>query len=128
MLFLGVQFNPTVGDVVGNARRIAATLQSIPQWEELLGGTPDLIIFPELALCGYPPLDWLEHPSLLADCEEALEGLAREFPEYPILIGAPERNTGPGKPLFNSAFLLRNGGFEKTFRKQLLPTYDVFDE
>jgi len=128
MLFLGVQFNPTVGDVVGNARRIAATLQSIPQWEELLGGKPDLVIFPELALCGYPPLDWLEYPSLLRDCEEALEGLAREFPEYSLLIGAPERNVGLGKPLFNSAFLLRDGKIENSFRKQLLPTYDVFDE
>jgi NAD+ synthase (glutamine-hydrolysing) len=128
MLFLGVQFNPTVGDVVGNARRIAATLQSMPQWEELLGGQPDLVVFPELALCGYPPLDWLEHPALLRDCEDALEGLAREFPEYSILIGAPERNTGGGKPLFNSAFLLRNGKIEQSFRKQLLPTYDVFDE
>jgi NAD+ synthase (glutamine-hydrolysing) len=128
MLLLGVQFNPIVGDIAGNTRRISATLQSIPQWESIIGGIPSLIIFPELSICGYPPLDWLEYPALLEACESALEEIAHNFPEMTILIGSPERNFGSGKPMYNSVFLLRNGKIEQTFRKQLLPTYDIFDE
>jgi NAD+ synthase/NAD+ synthase (glutamine-hydrolysing) len=90
----------------------------------------DLAITPELALVGYLPRDLLLNPRFVERSWVRLEELAREFRgQPPVLIGLPEPNPAEeGRPLFNAAALIRDGRVEKSFRKALLPTYDVFDE
>ncbi len=90
----------------------------------------DLIIFSELSICGYPPLDLLERKIFIERSTAAIQTLASEMPEdIGVLIGAPEFNEHKeGKLLFNSAYFLHNGEVKDTFRKSLLPTYDIFDE
>lgn len=89
----------------------------------------NLIVFPELALFGYHPMDLLERDSIVLAQEEILHGLVSELPpEVGVLVGAVERNIHRGKPYFNSAFLIENGKIQRSFRKQLLPVYDVFDD
>ena len=84
-----------------------------------------LVVFPELALCGYPPEDLLLRPSFLAAGTRALQQLAAELPAG---IAAVVGHAEPGDEVFNAASLLRGGHVERTYRKQLLPNYAVFDE
>ena len=109
------QINTTVGDFEGNLARIRKCAQN---------ADADLVVFPELAISGYMPRDLLEEPSFLDACERALDSLTN-LP--PIVIGAPVRADGPGKPLYNAAVLIRDGK-RTVVAKQQLPTYDVFDE
>ena len=88
----------------------------------------DIVIFPELSLCGYPPQDLLERKSFLDAHDRALATLLAQLDGITCIIGALERRSQPGKPLFNSAFVLEKGKIAFRARKQLLPTYDVFDE
>jgi len=90
----------------------------------------DLAAAPELALVGYLPRDLLLNPGFVARSWEALDSLARDAADLPpVLVGLPEPNpSDTGRPLFNSAVLLRGGRVDERFRKALLPTYDVFDE
>ena len=119
-----LQINPTVGDVAGNARLIASAVA------RARAAGADLAVTPELALVGYLPRDLLLSPDFVAQSGVHAEALARELVDGPpTLVGLPERNpSDEGRPLFNSAALLRNGRIEQWFRKALLPTYDVFDE
>ena len=119
-----LQVNPTVGDVAGNARRILEALR------EAAAKGADLAAAPELALVGYLPRDLLLNPGFVARSWEALDSLARDAADLPpVLVGLPEPNpSDTGRPLFNSAVLLRGGRVDERFRKALLPTYDVFDE
>jgi len=119
-----LQFNPIIGDLNGNARRIAsgvgqARLESV-----------DLVVTPELALLGYPPRDFLLNQGFIQRSWEVMRQLAGELTAGPpVLVGVAEPNLGNvGRPLYNSAALLRRGRIEQRFRKALLPTYDVFDE
>ncbi|HEX3941757.1 MAG TPA: NAD+ synthase [Acidobacteriaceae bacterium] len=119
------QINPTVGDFQGNTRKI---LDFARQAE----GRADLVLFPELAVCGYPPADFLEKPSFIARAEEAIEEIAREGTSkgnLAIVCGyvtaAPQ---GSGKRASNSAALLAGGKVRFVQSKRLLPFYDVFDE
>ncbi|MEM8884937.1 MAG: NAD+ synthase [Planctomycetota bacterium] len=113
------QINPTVGDFDGNERLVREAARSVEA---------DLVVFPELAICGYMPRDLLREPSFLDRCERTLHALCDDRSLPPILIGAPMRaHDGPGKPLWNAAVLLRDGHMEMV-AKRLLPTYDVFDE
>lgn len=119
------QLNPWVGDIEGNAKRIIGLLDQVRVQK------PDLIVFPELFLTGYPPRDLLEKEWFLARCRAAIEDIrmkSREYPETGILFGAPNP-TGRerGKGLFNSAVLVHNGHINLR-HKTLLPSYDVFDE
>lgn len=117
------QVDTTLGDFDGNARRIEDRLREA----EALGA--DLLVVPELAICGYPPLDLLERPAFLKRSKETLERLRRRTARTALLVGAPVPNPRKtGKPLFNAAVLLRGGRVVATVRKGLLPTYDVFDE
>jgi NAD+ synthetase len=114
------QINPTVGDLRGNAAKIAA----FSHRAESQGA--DLVLFPELALTGYPPEDLLLHPSFLKDCNKTLCRLAQNLPrKIPVLVGAPH-----GRPaqLYNGAALLLGGRVQAFFYKWLLPNYGVFDE
>lgn len=89
----------------------------------------ELVVFSELAVCGYPPRDFLEFNDFINKCEEALRQVTAAVPEIGVLIGAPARNTvKQGKDLFNAAFLLYQGEVKAQVAKTLLPTYDVFDE
>ncbi len=121
---LGIaQINPTVGDLSGNLRIILDAYQS------LFERGAELVIFPELALCGYPPRDLLLKKSFGVHCADALDKFARQTDSCPALIGFPEINhQNSGKPFFNSVALCANGKVNQVFRKRLLPTYDVFDE
>ena len=117
------QINPIVGDLDGNLRMI------IDAYQNLLNSGAELIVFPELALCGYPPRDLLLKKRFGRDCEEALNSFVQQTQGCPALIGYPEiRKGSSGKPYFNSAALCVDQKIEKIFRKRLLPTYDVFDE
>ncbi len=118
-----VQHDPLVGDVAGNADRIAEEY-------ERLGTEPLLVVTPELALVGYPPRDLLHRPGVLDAQEAALDTLAAQTVDGPpLVVGATVRTdheTGP--PLHNAAVVLRDGERTTTYHKRLLPTYDVFDE
>jgi len=114
------QFDFMVGDVAGNARRIAAM---IAEARDRLGAA--LVVFPELALCGYPPEDLLLRPGFLAACDTALQELAREVTGIVAIVGHPQ---SAGSVVFNSASVLRDGRIDETYGKRELPNYAVFDE
>jgi NAD+ synthetase len=112
------QINPTVGDFEGNLARIRKAARSVEA---------SLVVFPELAVCGYMPRDLLREPSFIDACERARDILVADADLPPIVVGCPTRAEGPGKPLLNTALLIR-GGRVDAVAKRLLPTYDVFDE
>ena len=112
------QINPTVGDFEGNLARIREAASAVEA---------SLVVFPELAVCGYMPRDLLREPSFVDACERARDALIADRDLPPILIGCPERADGVGKPLWNNALLIRDGR-GAAVAKRLLPTYDVFDE
>jgi NAD+ synthase/NAD+ synthase (glutamine-hydrolysing) len=119
-----LQINPTVGDLAGNARLIADASRDAG------ARGAQLAVTPELALVGYLPRDLLLSAGFVKRSWEQLHALARELDGLPpVLVGLPEPNpSDEGRPLFNSAALLRGGTVDLRFRKALLPTYDVFDE
>jgi NAD+ synthase (glutamine-hydrolysing) len=121
------QLNPIVGDIEGNAQRILeAAHTALKQGAELL-------LTPELSLCGYPPRDLLLNLGFIEKMSQQLQLLAQQLPEnLAVLVGFVEKNslatvTGE-KPLFNSIALLKSQEIKQIFPKRLLPTYDVFDE
>jgi NAD+ synthase/NAD+ synthase (glutamine-hydrolysing) len=118
-----LQLNPTVGDLIGNSNLIASSARCA-------GTDIDLFVTSELALLGYPPRDLLLNEDFVRRSWDSLRQLALDLADLPpILVGLAESNPGVvGRPLFNSAALLCRGRVERTFRKTLLPTYDVFDE
>lgn len=117
------QINTIVGDLAGNRGKILAAYQ------RLCGDGAELVIFPEMAICGYPPRDLLFKRRFVPDAEETLLEIAAEIGNVPALVGFPETNPGTtGKPFFNAAAWCRNGEALEICRKCLLPTYDVFDE
>lgn len=124
MIIRAAQFNPTVGDLSGNAEAIEAA------YHRACGEGVDLIIFPELALCGYPPMDLLERPAFREKNRELIAQLiaATRGQSAGLLFGAPVPHEGKGRPLYNAALLAAGGELLHTARKTLLPTYDVFDE
>lgn len=117
------QINTIVGDLKGNREKILSAYQ------RLCSDGADLVLFPELAVCGYPPRDLLFKRRFVADCEESLLEIAAQTGETPALIGCVETNPGvTGRAFFNAAAWCRNGEVEELCRKTLLPSYDVFDE
>ena len=117
------QLNSTVGDLAGNLAL------AIDAYEQLVGQGVDLVVYPELMLCGYPPRDLLLKENFGRDCLNSLQEFARATGPTPGLIGFPEKNEGDaGEPFFNAAAWCMEGSVTQTFRKRLLPTYDVFDE
>src|SRR6185437_5589957 len=119
------QINPTVGDFEGNRRLVRdATVAAEARGAELA-------MFPELALCGYPPKDLLERPAFIEAARASLDALAAGLAgcTTAALIGFPERgDASVGRGLYNSAALVEGGRITHVVRKSLLPTYDVFDE
>lgn len=118
-----VQINPVIGDFEKNCDKIKL-------WSEKAKARGcDLVIFPELAVSGYPPQDLLERKSFLVAHDAAISSLLAELPDLDVMFGCFERRDGKnGKGLFNSAVVARRGKIIFRARKQLLPSYDVFDE
>ena len=118
------QLNTTVGDLEVNL-----TL-GIDAYEQLSGQGVDLVVFPELFLCGYPPKDLLHKENFLIDVKKKLDEFAKQIGPTPALIGFAENNSNSSsfRKAFNSAAWCEQGKTSQIFRKQLLPTYDVFDE
>lgn len=117
------QLNTTVGDLAGNRRRI------LDAYRTLVAQGAELVLFPELVVCGYPPRDLLFKRRFVADVEQTTREIAAEIGAVPAVIGYTESNAaGPGRPAFNAAAFCRRGRIESVGRKCLLPTYDVFDE
>ena len=117
------QINPTVGDFSGNAAKI---IQFALQARSAGAG---LILFPELAVCGYPPRDLVERPSFVARSRATVEQIAAETQGIAVICGmVTPAEAESGKNVMNSAALLRDGRIDFIQSKMLLPTYDVFDE
>ncbi len=119
------QIDPTVGDFTGNLEKIIAFSRRAATEGARLA------VFSELAICGYPPADFLEKPSFLARCRAAVEELAAATRDLPtaVLAGVALPAGGEtGKPAFNAAVLLDGGRVLLEQHKRLLPFYDVFDE
>jgi NAD+ synthase/NAD+ synthase (glutamine-hydrolysing) len=117
------QINPTVGDFSGNAAKI------IQFALEARSAGAGLILFPELAVCGYPPRDLVERPSFVARNHATVERIAAETQGIAVICGmVTPAAAESGKAVMNSAAFLRDGRIEFVQSKMLLPTYDVFDE
>jgi NAD+ synthase (glutamine-hydrolysing) len=117
------QINTTVGDLAGNRRLI------IEAYNALVEKGAELVVFPELAVCGYPPRDLLFKKHFVPDVEESLRLIAAAVGEVPALVGTVETNrTGGGRPFYNAAAFCHRGKVAASAHKCLLPTYDVFDE
>ena len=119
-----LQINPTAGDLNGNSALIARGVRATGSQ------AADLVVTSELALMGYLPRDLLMNRGFVRRAGQALDALAMELKDGPpVLVGIATPNPGAGgRPLFNSAVLLKDGAGGPVFHKTLLPTYDVFDE
>jgi NAD+ synthase (glutamine-hydrolysing) len=117
------QINPTVGDFAGNAAKIVEFSRRAQ------AGGAGLILFPELAVCGYPPRDLVERASFVAHNRETVERIATETRGIAVVCGlVTPAAAETGKSVMNSAALLKDGAVAFVQSKMLLPTYDVFDE
>jgi len=118
------QINSVVGDFPGNAKRLIAA------YRECVDQGAQLVITPELSLVGYPPRDLVFKSNFVPKCLQALDYLAGEIREIPLLVGYVDHHhpRQPGKPFRNAAAWLENGAIRHRVWKTLLPTYDVFDE
>ncbi|HEX5684364.1 MAG TPA: NAD+ synthase [Ideonella sp.] len=119
------QLNVTVGDVAGNVQKMIAAAHRARDDDS------SLVIFPELSLTGYYPGDLLEEPTFRDRIDAGLAELrsaSRQLPQLHWVIGAPLRREGPGKRLENSLVVLHAGEVVLRYAKQLLPTYNIFDE
>ena len=117
------QLNPTVGDLAGNRRKI------IDAYTALVAQGAELVVFPELIVCGYPPRDLLLKRRFVPDVVESMAQIAAAIGDVPAVVGTVELNpTGTGRAFYNAAAFCHRGQILATARKCLLPTYDVFDE
>ncbi len=116
------QINPTVGDLQGNFEKVAAA------YERLAAAGAELVITPELAIPGYPPQDLVFKSRFVPENLALVERLHALVGPVPLIVGCVEKNSGVGKPFFNSAAVLERGRPMRMTHKSLLPTYDVFDE
>lgn len=116
------QINPTVGDISHNVEKII----SFGHQAKLKGAR--LVIFPELAVTGYPPKDLLLKASFIASNLDGLKRIAYELADIDVLVGFADPNPGSGRPVHNACAFIKNGKVDCVQHKSLLPTYDVFDE
>ncbi len=117
------QLNFHIGNFESNTQKIIQAIQ------RARSEGADLIVFPELAICGYPPLDLLEYNFFIERCETSLEAIAKNTVGIAVIVGSPTRNTErSGRKLHNSAVFIADGKIISTQHKTLLPNYDVFDE
>ncbi len=114
------QCNLLVGDIDGNVEKILA-------WSKRARDEfkADLVVFPELSICGYPPEDLLFRRDFLRRCREGLERIRRELTGIDLVVGLPELD---GSRVYNAAVVVRDGTIRLRYRKRELPNYGVFDE
>jgi NAD+ synthase (glutamine-hydrolysing) len=112
------QINPIVGDLEGNRKLILERL------DEAKGNAADLVLFPELAVTGYPPEDLLLRPGFVRAAEQSVEAIAREARGTTVLVGGPHFD----RDLYNACYVLSGGEVKAVYRKRFLPNYGVFDE
>ena len=113
------QINPTLGDIQFNYKLIVKHAKIAQK------SNAEILITPELSICGYPPEDLLLNKKFIQKCNNYLLVIAKEFPKLKIIVGHPRSHNGL---LFNSASILYRGRIQKTYDKQILPNYGVFDE
>jgi NAD+ synthase (glutamine-hydrolysing) len=113
------QFDATVGDIEGNIKKMKHF------YEQAVEAGAELVLFPELSVCGYPPEDLLLENHFLADNRAAIEHLAKDCPNNTVIAGFAEINE---KGCFNSLAVLASGRIKHIYRKRILPNYSVFDE
>lgn len=117
------QLNYTIADFRGNIDKMKMAVRQA----EKAGA--DLVVFSELSVCGYPPLDLLEQKDFVDRCNESILELAKASGKTGIIVGSPAINPNEkGKNLYNAAYLLADGAIKEVRYKTLLPTYDIFDE
>src|SRR5512146_1316969 len=114
------QLNQMVGDLPGNAARILDAVDAGRR------GGADLVVTPELSLCGYPPEDLLLRPAFIDACAQELVRLAASISGPTVLVGYPERDSGGAR--HNAVAVVRDGKIVGVYRKHVLPNYTVFDE
>jgi NAD+ synthetase len=112
------QFNAVLGDLAGNSARILEYAQRARE------AGAQVLLTPELALCGYPPEDLLMRPDFYRACAAQVDMLARAAP-LPIVLGYPEQS---GSRRYNAAAFIQGGEIRANYRKHRLPNYEVFDE
>lgn len=117
-----IPFDPVVGDIHGNASRASKKAR------DAAAEGANLIVFPELAMCGYPPRDLLLRQGMAEACERAVLDVGRAVPECTVLIGSPRAVKQGERPVANSVAIMTNGAPLRWYDKRCLPTYDVFDE
>jgi len=123
MKVLVVQLNLTIGSLSENTKKI---IEAIARARKK---GVDVVLFPELAICGYPPEDFLFHKNFLESMEDCLQEIVKASTGLMVVVGCVRKNLGKGeKPLFNSAAIIQDGKLIGYQDKWLLPTYDVFDE
>jgi NAD+ synthase (glutamine-hydrolysing) len=121
-IFLAQQ-NYHIGNFEANTQKIISAIREAKQQ----GG--HLVVFSELAVCGYPPMDFLEFNDFIDQCLASIDLIKAEADTIAVLVGCPSRNPVPeGKDLFNSAYFLHEGEIKAVINKTLLPNYDIFDE
>ncbi|MGE5293535.1 MAG: NAD+ synthase [Solirubrobacterales bacterium] len=113
------QFNATVGDLAGNV----AKMKKI--WARAMEAKADLVAFPEIAICGYPPEDLVYNRQFVSDTRTALEDLAATCNKGTVVVGFVDRDNGG---LYNAAAVIQKGRIVHTYHKGNLPNYSVFDE
>lgn len=118
------QINTIVGDLAGNRGLI------LKAYQQLVGQGAELILYPELAVCGYPPRDLLFKSRFVSDMGDSLNRIAKTIGTVPAVIGfvEPRGSTGTGRCFYNAAAWCESGEVQTIARKSLLPNYDVFDE
>ena len=116
------QMNPIVGDIQGNTSRIFKEIERAREQGI------QLLIFPELAVCGYPPMDLLNLPEFRETIYKANETIIDQSPDIALIFGSISPNYQNGRPCYNSAFVVSNQDLVGIQHKSLLPNYDVFDD
>jgi NAD+ synthase (glutamine-hydrolysing) len=117
------QINFHIANFEGNSNAIIRDI------ERSKAAGADLVVFSELSVCGYPPLDLLELKDFYDKCLETVKLIASHCSGIAAIVGAPSKNPNElGKNLYNSAFFLNDGKIQYVVNKSLLPTYDIFDE
>lgn len=117
------QLNYHIGNFESNTQKIISHIE--------LAKTKgaDIVVFAELAICGYPPRDFLEFEDFISLCEKAAQEIAKHCTTIACIVGLPVKNPViEGKDLFNAAYFIADGEVKHVVKKALLPTYDVFDE
>jgi NAD+ synthase (glutamine-hydrolysing) len=117
------QLNYHIGNFEQNLSKIKTAI-SKAKAEEV-----DLVVFAELAVCGYPPRDFLDFNDFIKQCKDSIKSIAEECDGIAVIVGSPSINPNlEGKNLYNSAYFLENKKVHTICNKSLLPNYDVFDE